>query len=275
MSIKTNELPQAAAMADSDSFIVTTAQGTKKTPLSWIRGLFAPAPLAKNLTLYVNATTGNDGNDGLTMGTAKQTILGALQSLPSNLGGFTATIQLYGGTLQAATYSVSGTSRLHNGTIVLDGSHMDEDAQIIGTIMIEGSCNWKLQDLAIQWTTGLYGAVEIRSTGYARVYNCKIDGVDKTKSGVYLLSFTVSSCIYNTKFTNCNIAVDTRPALYQDRGSIICAIGESTGSNNNYGIYSSHASIIFDRTTEALGSVRRVLQFGGLIVDGSGNFVKE
>lgn len=43
MSIKTNELPQTVAMADSDSFVVTMAQGTKKTPLSWLRGLFAPS----------------------------------------------------------------------------------------------------------------------------------------------------------------------------------------------------------------------------------------
>lgn len=46
MSVKTNELPQAAAMADSDSFVATTSQGTKRISLSLLKQicekLFAP-----------------------------------------------------------------------------------------------------------------------------------------------------------------------------------------------------------------------------------------
>lgn len=97
MSIKTNELPSTTSMADSDSFLVTTAAGTRKTPLSWLRGLFAPAPLTKNLTLYVNAETGNDSNDGLSAGAAKRTIQSAIDAVPKNLGGYKVVIEIADG----------------------------------------------------------------------------------------------------------------------------------------------------------------------------------
>lgn len=57
---------------------------------------FADAPLKQNVTLYINAVMGSDKNDGLTINVPKQTITGALNTLPSDLGGFTATIKLFG-----------------------------------------------------------------------------------------------------------------------------------------------------------------------------------
>ncbi|MGO5113618.1 pyocin knob domain-containing protein [Candidatus Avoscillospira sp. LCP25S3_F1] len=40
MSVKTNELPQAAEIAESDSFVVTTSQGTKRMSLSLLKQVF-------------------------------------------------------------------------------------------------------------------------------------------------------------------------------------------------------------------------------------------
>lgn len=55
MSVKTNELPQAAAMADSDSFVATTSQGTKRISLSLLKQIFGKLFTAKP----EGATAGN------------------------------------------------------------------------------------------------------------------------------------------------------------------------------------------------------------------------
>lgn len=102
-----------------------------------------------------------------------------------------------------------------------------------------------------------------------------IDGNSKLQNGILILSACATACVYGVTFTNCAMAVSTVPASYQRRRSVICAIGDCTGTNNDTGIYASHASLVYDRTTSTLGTIRRTTVFGGLIVDNSGNFVKE
>ena len=100
MSVKTNELPQAAAMADSDSFVATTSQGTKRISLSLLKQImgqiFAPAPVASTTVLYVNADSGSDSRDGKSAEHAKKTLAAALATLPKDLGGKSVTINLSG-----------------------------------------------------------------------------------------------------------------------------------------------------------------------------------
>lgn len=92
--------PVAESLADSDAFATVTAAGIKRTPLSLLKQvfgkLFAPAPLSKDLTLYVS-TTGNDSNDGLSTGTAKRTIQSAIDAVPKNLGGHKVVIEIADG----------------------------------------------------------------------------------------------------------------------------------------------------------------------------------
>lgn len=286
MSIKTNELPGTTSMADSDSFLVTTAAGTRKTPLSWLRGLFAPAPLGKNTNYYVNATTGSDSNDGLTQSRAKRTIQAVLNNLPKDLGGMTVVIYLYGGTLDAGGAYAVNEGRLYHGTIRIDGSNMDPEAKVIGDLRLGGSCDWELRNIRIQGNKADVGncVIRVETAGRFTVNNgtdnhenhaIQLDGNEQSQDGILLLGPQTAAVIYHVDFQNCKCAVSTVPASFQQRVFASCAIGECSGQNNATGIYASHASIVFDRTTGALGSVRRVLQFGGLIVDGSGNFVKE
>lgn len=60
-----------------------------------------------NMTIYVNAGTGNDGNNGLTAGTAFQTVQAAINAVYSRYdwNGFGCTIQLADGTY---SYNVAG-----------------------------------------------------------------------------------------------------------------------------------------------------------------------
>lgn len=59
---------------------------------------FAPATVQSNMTLYVNASTGNDENDGLSAAEAKRTIQSALDSIPKNIGGCRVYINIAAGT---------------------------------------------------------------------------------------------------------------------------------------------------------------------------------
>ena len=61
-------------------------------------GLAASVPLSSNLTMYVNASSGNDGNDGLSSSKAKKTIQAAVDAIPKNLGVYSAFINVAAGT---------------------------------------------------------------------------------------------------------------------------------------------------------------------------------
>ena len=282
--------PVAENLTDSDAFATVTAAGIKRTPLSLLKQvfgkLFAPAPLSKNTTYYVNATTGSDSNDGLTQSRAKRTIQAVLNNLPKDLGGMTVVIYLYGGTLDAGGAYAVNEGRLYHGTIRIDGSNMDPEAKVIGDLRLGGSCDWELLNIRIQGNKADVGncVIRVETAGRFTVNNgtnnhenhaIQIDGNEQSQDGILLLGPQTAAVIYHVDFQNCKCAVSTVPASFQQRVFASCAIGECSGQNNATGIYASHASIVFDRTTGALGSVRRVLQFGGLIVDGSGNFVKE
>lgn len=238
---------------------------------------FACAPLSKNITLYVNATMGSDSNDGLAPETAKSTITGALNTLPSDLGSFTATIKLYGGTLTADTYAVN-EGNLHNGVICIDGTDMDSGAQIVGDLRLAGRCEWQLANIRLKGNhiDASNSVVRVETIGGITMYGKNvIDGNSKLQNGILVLSACATACIYGVTFQNCAIAMSTVPSSYQRRRSVVCAIGDSNGINNNTGICASHASIIYDRTAASLGNTRYIMQYGGLIVNNSGNFVKE
>ena len=238
---------------------------------------FAPAPLDRNLTLYVNADSGNDSSDGLSAGSAKRTITGALNTLPRDLGGYTATIKLYGGTLTADTYSIN-ENRTRNGIVCIDGTNMDSGAQIVGDMRLAGRCDWELTNVRLKGNhiDVANSVVRVETIGGFTMHGENvIDGNSNLQNGIRILSADGTACIYDVTFRDCNIAVSTVPANYKWRRCIVCAVGECSGINNYTGLYASHASLIYDRTTTSLGNIRRFTIYGGLIVDNSGNFVKE
>lgn len=238
---------------------------------------FAPATLDRNLTLYVDAASGSDSNDGTSVGNAKRTITGALNALPHDLSGFTATIKLYGGTLTADTYAIN-EGRKRNGIVCIDGTNMDSGAQIVGDMRLAGRCDWELTNVRLKGNHIDAGnsVVRVETIGGFTMYGENaIDGNSNLQNGILVLSANSTACIYDVTFRDCNIAISTVPAAFQRRRCIVCAVGECSGINNYTGIYASHASLIYDRTTVSLGNIRRVTIYGGLIVDNSGNFVKE
>ena len=97
--------------------------GSGSTPLLYIRyklGAYAWTPwvaqvtemLAADLSLHVNAVSGNDSNDGLSAATALKTIAAALNKIPADQGGHYAQIVLADGTYSALSISNRNISLL-------------------------------------------------------------------------------------------------------------------------------------------------------------------
>lgn len=85
-------------------------------------GVVLRGSLQNNVTLYVNPSTGNDSNDG----TSKQpfkTIMKAVNTLPKDLGGYTAMIYIGYGTYADEYISIDG---FKNGTLDIQGGNITE-----------------------------------------------------------------------------------------------------------------------------------------------------
>ena len=241
MSVKTNELPQAAAMADSDSFVATTSQGTKRISLSLLKQvfgkLFAPVPFDKNLTLYVNAATGSDSNDGLTAEQPKKTIMSAVNAIPKNLGGYKAEINIAAGTYPEAVMMEGfyGANYSNNFGISLIGADMDT-VNITGGIAGLG-CRVPLRITDLSVSGSLSGnVVSARQCTFLSCASCSIDG-----SGIIVGSSAVyfemsNASIYYTTISNTQGAavLGTAGTLYvNDLSGNSNSIGIQAGSDGN------------------------------------------
>ncbi|MFS8051573.1 hypothetical protein QD357_01980 [Rhizobium sp. BR 317] len=115
-----------------------TYDGTK-----WWASVAQPA-LSANRTYYVNGAGGNDGNNGLTAGTAFATIQRAIDVTASlNCNGFAISISVASGTYGAFNLrSLAGAS-----SATLTGDTVTPSNVITGAIGAGGSTGWKVEGL--------------------------------------------------------------------------------------------------------------------------------
>ena len=259
MSVKTNELPQAAAMADNDSFVATTSQGTKRMSLSLLKQImgqiFAPAPVASTTVLYVNADSGSDSSDGKSAEHAKKTLAAALATLPKDLGGKSVTINL------------SGT--------------FDE------LVNIQDFCHG---DLTLQGEEGAHGRFTNAGTIYSNDVLLTINNVDfsgTASSHVLIICDNKSVVIENSVmdataggngpmmrrngyvfFNNCSISNASRDALLVNSG--VVSVLNLSGSSNNTGVkcgnsYYRETGIVIANGLTISASVQFQSEQGGVI----------
>ena len=247
MSIKTNELPGTTSMADSDSFLVTTAAGTRKTPLSWLRGLFAPAPLTKNLTLYVNASTGSDSNDGLDPGRSKRTIQAAVNAVPKLLQGYRAIINIADGSYDEVVSITGflggqgiGDGYLSSSGIALRGE--TKEKTIIRAIVVETpGTRVSFSNLTVGFAGGSSYGVAVMANSNLYMTNCIIDHNstytgEATKAGVI-----ASNCLI--ALSGCSIRTVNGDAA----ASVLCGvmqIFDSEITSDTLGISSAGIAIL-------------------------------
>lgn len=276
MSIKTNELPQAAELVDSDSFVITTAQGTQKTPLSLLKGmfgkLFAPAPPINNIILYVNADTGSDSNDGLTEGTALRTVSKALGKLPKNLGGYNAEIWM---AASSTAYSKFEVKDFYNGTLTIGLLPYGSE----GMVTVSGDCEvtdclakvffYKLKITGSKDDTQRQGVVTAWDALFLCAENCEIDGIDQTEDGIRV-NFQSNVCAVNSTIKNCKVAVSTHSSSSSQRAAAFANVFNCTGENNLIGVQSSMGiAFISGVSQDSMGDVQYKKDVG-LIVGANG-----
>ena len=220
---------------------------------------FAPAPLDKILTLYVNATTGSDSNDGLDAGHAKRTLTAALSLLPKDLGGKSVTINLSG------TFDdVMNIQDFCHGDLTLQG---EEGAHAVFTnaaILYSNDVLLTLNDIDLSGSYSSHVAV-IRDNKSVMIDNSVMDaaaggnGPMMRRNGYVLIR-------------DCTINNASRTALLANSG--IVSIINLSGSNNGIGIlagnsfYKENGIAIASNITIAATAKFSIQQGGVLFHDG-------
>ena len=126
--------------------------------------------LAADLTLHVNATSGDDSNDGLTAATALKTISAALAKIPRDHAGHKVTIALANGTYSAVT--VSGL--IDTSLTITNENSSNVSSVIVPGITISGCLN---AFLTVSYIT-LTGNFSVNRTDFVRYFclGCVFNG---------------------------------------------------------------------------------------------------
>lgn len=226
--------PVAEDLTNSDAFATVTAAGIKRTPLSLLKQvfgkLFAPVPLDKNLTLYVNAATGSDSNDGLTAEQPKKTIMAAVNAIPKNLGGHTAKINIAAGTYPETVKieGFYGSNYSNNFGVQLIGDTAESVTISGGTAAFGCRAPLYLKDLSI---SGNYSGniVSARQCTFLHCANCNIDGSSVQSGGAAVYFEHTDGAIINTAISG------TQGTALAATGNIVYVNGLS-GDSNSIGI---------------------------------------
>lgn len=173
--------------AGSDGQIIY-ADSTTTEGIKWANVSPFPAPVTTN-TIYANAATGSDSNDGTTSGTAVQTIQKALDLLGKTLA-TTGIVQLEG----ASTFAVSGTLNFFpatatNGKIIIRGtkdSVVSDTVSSVGTVSFNRATdNWALLiGNTGGYTPSLWAKKYIHNTTTDKIYSV----YNNTSTSVSILS---------------------------------------------------------------------------------------
>lgn len=176
-------------------------------------GSYAPAPLKNNLTLYVSATGSDETGDGTKANPFRQ-IQKAINSIPKDLGGCTATVSVGEGTFEAFTISGFSTGALSiNGVL--------NKTKISGQILAQyNSAFLTFDNLVIDSTTN---GIFAHNNTLASITNCTITASESCVRVVRVSISQVSSC-----------------TLSNAKNGLMCAAGvaycnDIGGSGNTYG----------------------------------------
>lgn len=215
---------------------------------------FALAPLNQNLTLYVNADTGNDSNDGLSAESSKRTLTATLGLIPKNLNSKSVTINTIG--------SFSEQLRLYGffgGSIKISGD--DKTFLTNGINVTYCTAYIWLKNLNI--SGNVYGdVIDISYSTCATVERCNIDATNATQRiGIMASNCPALSVIFGT--------IDNAAVACMSRLSVINAYNIS-GNTNDVGYQAGNlntatAGFIFIYSSKMTASIETKKEVGGII----------
>ncbi len=182
--------------------------------------------LTNEITLYVNSSTGNDGNDGLSSSKAKKTIMAAINSLPKNLGGYGVTIQIADGTYNESVSVIGFFGSDGSGIQIIGAS---QNTKITSGYRVLGcSVKVRARNLSISGTISGTVASGIGSL-CSEMIGCNIDASGAGNYGI-IAEYTNTS-LYNVSVSN----YQGNYGAIVANGSVIQA-NSLNGSNNKVGI---------------------------------------
>lgn len=216
--------------------------------VKWTSVTLGPTTTTENLIYYVNASTGNDDNTGLSSAQAFKTIAKAISILPEIIN-HTVYIVVYKGNYPEQI-RVSGKSGI--GKVYLNAS---KDEVTIGSFYLN-NCSVEVEIYGFDVINTQGTSFQIDLCKYVRLSNCKFErATSDTGTGVFIRRASNVVLIEN-KISN------KYYALYVDLISHVYA-EKNTGSNNYLALYVVGGSVVSKSDSQLQGSE---LTFGGGVI---------
>lgn len=242
----------------NDTFNITTMLNENWDKIDSFAGK-VPQKTAADLTYYVNAATGNDGNDGLTAGTALANIQAAVNKLPQTINN-TVTVNVAAGTY-AETVAVKGF--IGKGYI-----------SFVGGASLAAAANYLVNKwdiaycMASIYISGFKAAADGTGDNYAgnRCFYLGLVNCISDEAVGYAAQFSYGNNYYLTtcQFSNCSQAAVT---------AYMCRVHayDCTGSGNAYGMKAMEGGVI--ALTGAAGFGKRIRGTSGNNKNEGGQFI--
>lgn len=216
--------------------------------------------LSEDVTLYVSPS-GDDYNGDGSSGVPFATIQKAIDSLPKNLGGYTATIHIAGGTY-SERLSIVG----FNGGKLVVGTN-SQNVTVRG-IKIENSRHVECNITSITWASGFAGDLYRVGAGSSvtQLRACTIDCTGSTEIGLNVTdgaTFDSTGAVFTVK--NC-----TTNAIGATSGAR-ASLGTIAGSGNSYGLLAYGGAVIAYSSMTMTTTNGNVFRKGGRIITDNGS----
>lgn len=223
----------------------------------------APAPLDAGIILYVDSSTGSDSNPG-TQSEPFATVQAAVNSLPKNLGGYTAAINIVGDVGDTNDILVSS---FYNGAISLYGG--GGISSTVGVSISIVSCQSIVNVLFLNFSFGLSSGqsyISINDCYMVNINNCNLDGINAQGNGISILGQSNVGVTVST-ISNCNRAFNSQ-VNSGTRGVSGIWVYTVSGTGNTLGaMLFSTIMTLYDYTLSATTAYGKI---GGLVVNSDG-----
>lgn len=216
--------------------------------------------LTENKLIYVNAEAGNDANDG-SKSAPFATVQAAINSIPKDLGGKSATINITGDIADSDNIGIGG---FYAGSINLKG---DPEGTICHVKLNLLYCSYlSISGITFEAGTGDEYIISVAECDKVGINACTLNGTGKTTDGIRCSSQSnlgVSTCTFN----NLKNAIDTSSSS-SSRGAAMVSVYDCDGEGNAVAVYCSSSAICVEmwKPLEDIGADTTVLKRNGGIV---------
>lgn len=209
----------------------------------------------EDVTYYVNATSGNDSNNGLTNGTAFKTITKAISMIPqvvNHIVNINISAGAYNELVWVSGFTGSGRININGGTDLTTAINYIINAMYI----LKCACTVALTGVSSSAISGVNSGFYVGSS-IAAILNYCVDAVTATSKIGILADYSFVS-VYSCQVSNKNVAIVARynSKVYSDTNS---------GTGNTAGLQAVANGSIGKSSTQPSGITLEVTNQGGVI----------